>query len=71
MPAPNRTRALKKETQCAKGESKHQSALDLNNLPLCTLGMTGAYWNYWCSHLRDDIPCRGHVNAIASAASKA
>ena len=46
-------------------------ALDHNNPPFCTLGKVGAYWICWCAHLRDGIPCRGHVNAITYAASKA
>ena len=70
---PNHERALKKETRCDKGESKHQSALDLNNryLPFCTLGKSSGYWNCWCSHLCDGIPWRGHINVNTYAARKA
>ena len=64
-------KALKKEIKCETGTSKHQLALDHNNPPFCTQGKHNNQWICWCSRLRDDIPCRGHVNAIASAASKA
>ena len=64
-------RPLKKEIQCATGVSKHQSALDPNNSHFCTLGKFQSHWICWCSHLRDGIPCRGHINAIAYAARKA
>ena len=64
-------KALKKEIKCETGTSKHQLALDHNNPPFCTLGKYNSYWICWCSHLRDGIPCRGHITATAYAASKA